>query len=67
MNLIRQTRGGENYNATFHQRMRGTGVFADLIAARFDRAVRKLHLNKKSSELRTDLFRVPTAQLSLDW
>ena len=67
MNLIRQSRGGDNYDATFHQRMRGTGVFADLIVARFARAVSKLHLNKKTSELRTDLFRVPTAQLSLDW
>lgn len=67
LSLIRQSRDGAVYDSTFHQRMRGTGVFADLLAARFARAVRALHLNEKERELRTDLFRVPTAQLSLDW
>ena|SRR5690606_14044796 len=67
MSLIRQSRGGANYNAEFHTRMRGTGVFADLLETRFKRAVRATHLNQKRTELRTDLFRVPTTQMSLDW
>ncbi len=67
MSLIRQSRDGANYDSSFHQRMRGSGVFADLLETRFRRAVRALHLNEKETELRTDLFRVPTAQLSLDW
>ncbi|MDB6061305.1 MAG: Radical domain protein [Verrucomicrobiaceae bacterium] len=67
MSLIRQSRDGANYDSTFHTRMRGTGVFADLLAARFKRAARALHLNEKKTELRTDLFKVPTAQISLDW
>ncbi|MFT3931885.1 MAG: PA0069 family radical SAM protein [Spongiibacteraceae bacterium] len=72
MSLIRQSRGGKNYDAEFHTRMRGTGVFAELIKTRFQRAAHALHLNENhtdSSErdkaLRTDLFRVPTSQLSL--
>lgn len=67
MSLIQQSRGGKNYDAQFHTRMRGTGVFADLLEARFRRAVKSLHLNEIESALRTDLFRVPTTQLSLDW
>jgi len=67
MSLIRQSRGGKNYSAEFHTRMRGTGVFAELLDARFRRIVRALHLNEAKSELRCDQFRVPTAQLSMDW
>ena len=67
MSLIRQCRGGKNYDAQFHTRMRGTGVFADLLEARFNRAVKSLHLNETVPALRTDLFRVPTPQLILDW
>jgi DNA repair photolyase len=67
MSLIRQSRGGKNYDAQFHTRMRGTGVFADLLKARFKRAVRSLQLNEAEPALRTDLFRVPTPQLVLDW
>lgn len=67
MSLIRQSRGGKNYDAQFHTRMRGTGVFADLLEARFRRAVKSLQFNANEPALRTDFFRVPTAQLSLDW
>jgi DNA repair photolyase len=65
MSLIRQSRGGKNYNAQFHTRMRGTGVFADLFETRFNRAARSLHFNETDTALRTDLFHVPTPQLSL--
>lgn len=65
MSLIKQSRGGKNYDAQFHTRMRGTGVFADLLEARFRRAVNSLSLNETEPALRTDLFRVPTSQLSL--
>jgi DNA repair photolyase len=66
MSLIRQSRGGKNYVSEFHTRMKGTGVFADLLAARFRRIARALHLNETTTELRCDKFRVPTAQFSLD-
>ncbi len=42
MSLIRQSRGGAEYDATFGKRMRGEGVFADLIARRFATCRRKL-------------------------
>jgi DNA repair photolyase len=66
MSLIHQSRGGRAYDARFHQRMRGTGVFAELLAARFRRQCRALGLNCQVTSLRTDLFRVPSAQLTLD-
>ena len=42
MSLIRQMRGGRDYDSAFGSRMRGQGPFADLIAARFARAHRRL-------------------------
>jgi DNA repair photolyase len=42
MSLIRQMRGGKDYDSAFGTRMRGEGPFADLIAARFAKASRKL-------------------------
>lgn len=65
MSIIRQSRGGAAYDAQFHQRMRGTGVFAELLATRFRRAVRALHLNERQTTLACDRFRVPSAQMTL--
>ncbi len=42
MSLIRQMRGGKDYDSAFGTRMRGQGPFADLIARRFQRAHAKL-------------------------
>ena len=42
MSLIRQMRGGKDYDSAFGKRMRGDGPFADLIAMRFKKARRKL-------------------------
>src|SRR3546814_10473634 len=42
MRLVRQMRGGKDYDAQFGRRMRGEGPFADLIAARFANAHRRL-------------------------
>lgn len=42
MSLIRQMRGGRDYDARFGIRMRGEGAFADMIAARFALAERRL-------------------------
>ena len=42
MSLVRQMRGGRDYDSAFGSRMRGPGPFADLIAARFARAHRRL-------------------------
>lgn len=42
MSLIRQMRGGKDYDSAFGKRMRGEGPFADLIATRFAKAHRRL-------------------------
>lgn len=68
MSLVRQTRGGKDYDATFHKRGRGEGPIADLIAQRFEKARRRYGLDGERTPLRTDLFEVPLetgAQLSL--
>jgi DNA repair photolyase len=68
MSIVQQSRGGKAYDAAFHQRMRGTGLFADMIAQRFKLAARKLGYNLEREPLRIDLFRAPKKdqpQLSL--
>ncbi|MGI8560055.1 MAG: PA0069 family radical SAM protein, partial [Luteimonas sp.] len=42
MSLVRQMRGGKDYDSAFGRRMRGEGPFADLLAARFARAHKRL-------------------------
>lgn len=49
MSLIKQSRGGKEYDATFGKRMQGEGKFADLLAMRFQLACKKLGLNKAPS------------------
>ena len=60
MSLVRQSRGGKDYDSAWGQRMRGSGHFADLIETRFRLACRRHGLNRRNdSGLRTDLFRRP--------
>ena len=42
MSLVRQMRGGKDYDPTFGKRQRGEGPFAELLAQRFARAHRRL-------------------------
>ena len=70
MALIRDTRGGRDYDAQFGQRMRGTGPVAELLHARFSKACARLGLNAGSRETSrpTQLFQRPLlagSQLSL--
>ena len=59
MNRVRDLRGGKAYQAEWGVRMRGQGVYAELIAKRFEVARRKngLERSPRRMELRTDLFR----------
>jgi DNA repair photolyase len=60
MSLVRQSRGGKDYDAEWGQRMRGQGQFADLIAQRFRLACRRFSLNLRANwQLDTAQFRVP--------
>jgi DNA repair photolyase len=66
MSLIRQSRNGELDDSRFHSRQRGSGPLAALLAARFDRACRRWHLNMSARpRLATHLFRSRSAQLTL--
>ena len=57
---IRDTRGGDLYSADFTQRMRGSGVYADLFMQRFELAVRRLGFSE-SPELDCSGFCKPPA------
>jgi len=69
MNRVRDSRGGKVYDPSFHRRLRGEGVYADLIAQRFGLIRKKLGLERGLPPLRTDLFRKPAAggQMSFDF
>ncbi len=59
MARVREARGGKDYDAEWGKRMRGEGLFAQLIAQRFDKAVARLGLALALPPLRCDLFRPP--------
>lgn len=66
MAIIRDMRGGRDNDPDFGTRMRGSGVWADLIRTRFVRARRQAGFTGERLELRTDLFRPPEgAQMRL--
>ena len=59
MSLVRQMRGGKDYDPDWAQRMKGSGPVADLIRQRHRRACTALGLLTERTPLRTDLFRPP--------
>ena len=65
LNRVRQFHDGKLYDAGFGRRMRGRGVHADLLQQRFRRACDAAGLALRLPPLRTDLFAVPKAQMSL--
>jgi hypothetical protein len=48
MNRVRDMRGGKDYDASFAHRMKGEGLWADLLRQRFHQAVRRLGLNERN-------------------
>ena len=68
MSLVRDMHDGQDYASDWHRRLRGEGPYAQVIAARFQRAMRRLDLSSELPDLRTDLFKRPERagdQLSL--
>ena len=66
--LIRQTRGGKDYDATFGKRMTGGGPYAWMIGKRFETTCSRLGLNVNKTQLTTEHFKPPrptSEQLSL--
>ncbi len=56
MARVREMRGGKDYDADFAQRMRGRGIWADLIRRRFDRTCQRLGFNLEREPLDTSRF-----------
>ncbi|MCC6867684.1 MAG: PA0069 family radical SAM protein [Burkholderiales bacterium] len=65
MSIVQQVRGGRDNDSRFGARMRGTGNFADLVAARFALAVRRAGLAQRhAAPLDTSRFRPPRASVA---
>jgi len=59
LHCIEDLRGGRLNDPRFGDRMRGQGIWADLVRQRFHRAARKLGLSQRRIVLETGLFRPP--------
>jgi DNA repair photolyase len=56
MARIRDMRGGKDYDSNFATRMKGSGVWAELIRQRFQKACGRLGLNRERIELDVSQF-----------
>jgi DNA repair photolyase len=66
--LVRDTRGGKDYDSQWGKRMTGGGPYAWMIGRRFETACERLGLNTERTKLTTELFVPPrqeTGQLTL--
>jgi DNA repair photolyase len=59
MSVVQQMRGGRDNDPRFGARMKGEGIFAELLAQRFAKACTRLGLNERHCELDATKFRVP--------
>src|SRR2546421_4786276 len=57
--LIREMRGGKDYDSTWGLRQTGSGPYAWMIGRRFEVACEKLGLNARETHLTTEHFRPP--------
>lgn len=66
LSIVRQSRGGALYDSRFGERMKGEGVFAQMIARRFAHAVKRAGLQGFAGDsLDCQVFSPPGQQLSL--
>ena len=63
--LVRETRGGKDYDSAWGRRMAGAGPYAWMIGRRFETASERLGLNQRRAPLRTDLFAPPIREAGL--
>jgi DNA repair photolyase len=69
MSVMRQMRGGKDYESDWGIRQTGRGPYAWMIGRRFEAATKRLGLNTERRKLRTDLFNPPVpvgGQLKLE-
>jgi DNA repair photolyase len=64
--LIRQMRGGKDYDAQWGKRMTGSGPYAWMIGRRFEQACARLGLNVKKTRLTTEHFNPPHRRSEAD-
>ncbi|MES2364099.1 MAG: PA0069 family radical SAM protein [Pseudomonadota bacterium] len=57
MARIQEMRGGKDYDSDFASRMKGHGLWADLIRQRFEKTCRRLGFNRERVELDLSQFR----------
>ncbi|HWF00939.1 MAG TPA: PA0069 family radical SAM protein [Caulobacteraceae bacterium] len=62
MSLVRQMRGGRDYDPQWGQRMKGEGPIADILARRFVTAKRRYGLDREVAPLDLTQFKVPPRQ-----
>ena len=60
MARIHEMRGGKDYNSDFASRMKGSGLWADLIKQRFEKACHRIGFNRQRTELDMSRFRQPS-------
>jgi DNA repair photolyase len=58
-NLIREMRGGKDYDSTWGKRQKGSGPYAWMLGRRFEIACEKLGLNSNKTALTTEHFSPP--------
>jgi len=61
MARIHEMRGGKDYDADFATRMKGSGLWAELIAQRFEKATRRIGFNRERIAMDLTAFRPPGA------
>jgi DNA repair photolyase len=59
ISILQSMHGGRDYTPEFGMRQRGSGPYAEQIAARFRLAMKRLGMNERGLKLRTDLFKPP--------
>ena len=59
MARVREMRGGRDNDARFGSRMKGEGVWAQLLSQRFQKAAARVGLNRQRVELDLGQFRKP--------
>ncbi len=62
LSLVRDTRGGKDYDSRWGTRMTGEGPYATLLRQRFDKARERYGLEVKLPPLRADLFEAPKVE-----
>jgi DNA repair photolyase len=62
MARIHDMRGGKDYDSDFATRMKGTGLWAELVGQRFEKATKRIGFNRERIVLDTKQFRRPGAE-----